>query len=79
MSAHKTLSEIREEIKAQRKDINKPYADTLITLNLQMAYDNFGEAVKNQLIDEFELEKYGWKKNSKEITRKGEFDFNKPF
>ena len=77
-TTHKTLLEIREAIKAEVEHITKPYSDTIISINLQMARDKFGEEVKNKFIDEFDLEKRGWRKNSVEIKRFGIHDFNKP-
>ena len=75
---HKSLKELREAIAEQVKclDADEPYSDTIITLNLKMANDKFGEAVKDKFIDEFNLEKYGWRKDSDEIKRYGEFDFD---
>ena len=74
----KKLIEIRDTIKSQVKLIDdKAFSDSIITLNLKMANEKFGEGVKNEFIDEFELEKYGWLKKG-EIKRYGEFDFNKP-
>jgi hypothetical protein len=75
---HKTLLEIREAIAAQVEHITKPYSDTIINLNLQMARDKFGEEIKNKFIDEFDLEKHGWRKDSEQIKRFGQYDFQKP-
>jgi len=77
----KRLTEIRETVKKQLVFIDKnehPYAEQIITLNLQMAEKEFGKPVAVTLIEEFKLEKYGWKKDSKEIRRMGKYDFDGP-
>ena len=67
---HKSLKELRDAIAEQVKCLSdgEPYSDTIISLNLKMANDKFGEAVKNKFIDEFGLEKFGWRKDSEEIN-----------
>ena len=72
----KRLTEIRETVKEQVDFIDKdehPYAEQIITLNLQMADKEFGRPVTLSLIEEFHLEKRGWKVDSKEIRRFNRF------
>ena len=75
----KTLDEVRVIIREEVSKLDeKPYADSVISVNLKFVNDYFGEEEKNNLIDEFDLEKYGWRKDSKEIKRFGKFDFDPP-
>ena len=65
------LNDIRRTIIAEIPRIEtKAYADSIITVQLEMARDLYGKKCKDQLIDEFSLEKYGWEKNTTEVRRK---------
>jgi len=71
----KTIEQIKEEIGSQLNQIDqKLFSGSIITTCLKIARDNYGEEAKNQLIDEFGLETYGWKKQIGVIKRYGEFD-----
>ena len=72
---HKTKEEIKSAIREELKCFDKPGASQIISLNLQMASNHYGQDFKDELIDEFKLEKYGWKSGDHEIKRFGEHDF----
>ncbi|GAG05295.1 unnamed protein product [marine sediment metagenome] len=66
----KRLMHLRNSIKEQVDKIDEDvYADSIISLNLRMADEKFGRMVKDNFIDEFDLEKHGWKKNSDKHNR----------
>ncbi len=44
----------------------KPYSHNIIALHLGRAAELFGNEVANDLIEEFELEQYGWSKVTEE-------------
>ena len=49
---------------------SKPYSDSIISIQLEMARDVYGKELKDSLIDEFGLEKLGWSKDSDENIRR---------
>ena len=71
----RSLDAIRKEIQKQLTLLDsKCIADLIITQNLIIANEEYGESTKNDLIEEFGLEKHGWNKDSKTIKRHSEFD-----
>ena len=64
------LASIRKTIGEEIMNLStKPYSDSIISIQLEMARDIYGKQIKNSLIDEFGLDKYGWDKDSEEIRR----------
>ena len=65
----KTIDEIKTAIKLEMAKSDQPYWDSLVSINLKRAQSEFGEEAKNDLIDEFGLEKLGWRKDDTKIKR----------
>jgi len=70
----KTVKEIKEAIRNEIQNLDdKPCSESIICLNLLMAYKYHGQDEKDKIIDEFGLDKLGWKKeltnSSDNITR----------
>ena len=63
MSATETLDDIRINIENEVEFVDvKPYSHNIISLNLRIAAEKFGDGAANELIDEFGLESLGWSK-----------------
>ena len=73
------LSDIRAKIESELENIDrKPYSDTIISIQLEEACRCFGQDVKDQLIDEFDLDKYGWSKGVLPIKRSNKYKDSEP-
>ena len=71
----KSMDEIKADIQREIVRLDQQmFSDSIITINLKIANMDYGIDAKNALIDKFGLEKLGWKKDSEEIQRYGEFD-----
>jgi len=58
------LEEAKEKIKKEIEFVDiKPYSHNIIGLVLMSVNDDYGREQANELIDEFKLEKLGWKKS----------------
>jgi len=74
-----SLDDIRAKIVSEVASIDKkPYSDAIISEQLQAARRYFGEAIKNVLIDELGLEKYGWHKEEGKIRRSDKYSDSSP-
>ena len=67
MVKKKTLQELKEIIQIERDFIGiKPYSHNIIGITLLEISQKFSRKEANKCIDEFELEKHGWKKEKSE-------------
>jgi len=58
-----SLEGMREKIEAEVDNVDhKPYSHNIISIALRMIAKSFGKAEANKAIDDFGLEKLGWKK-----------------
>jgi len=74
-----SLSDIKEKIESELESIDrKPYSDTIISIQLEAADRCFGHEVKDQLIEEFDLDKYGWQKSPHPIKRSDKYSDSEP-
>ena len=56
------LRKIKASIKSELKTIDdKLYSDSLITVKLEKVYKYLGAEAKDKMMDDCELEKYGWR------------------
>lgn len=73
------IKDIRKKILSEVASIDKkPYSDGIISIQLEEARKYFGEDVKNTLIDELGLEKYGWHKDEGKIRRSDKYSDSSP-
>lgn len=73
------IDEIKEKIELELESIDrKPYSDTIISIQLEAADRCFGHEVKDQLIEEFGLDKYGWQKSPHPIKRSDKYKDSDP-
>ena len=55
------LEELREEIKAEKRFVDKkPYSHNIINMALRIIADKFGKEEANKAVRDFGLEKLGW-------------------
>jgi hypothetical protein len=67
MVKKKTLQELKEIIRIERDFIGiKPYSHNIIGLVLLQISEEYSRKEANKCIDEFELQRYGWKKEKSE-------------
>jgi hypothetical protein len=63
MGKERTLSELRESIDDEVEFVDvKPYSHNIISLTLSIIAKQFGKEAANNAIEDYGLEKYGWKK-----------------
>lgn len=59
----KSLEEYRLSIAREYRYVDKrPYSHNIISLGLRCIAKNYGKAAANEAIDDYGLEKLGWKK-----------------
>ena len=67
MEKKRSLKELKEIIERERDFIGiKPYSHNIISLVLLQISKEYSREEANKCIDEFELEKHGWKKAKSE-------------
>lgn len=67
MAKKKTLQELKEIIEREKDYIGiKPYSHNIISLVLLQISQEYNKEEANKCIDEFELQKHGWKKEKSE-------------
>ena len=67
MAKKKTLQELKEIIEREKDFIGiKPYSHNIISLVLLQISQEYNKKEANKCIDEFELERHGWKKEKSE-------------
>lgn len=65
---NRTLEEYKEDIEKELETIDtKPYSHNLISLRLRAIDEKFGREKANEIIDELDLEIYGYQKIEEEI------------
>jgi len=67
LAKKKTLQELKEIIEREKDYIGiKPYSHNIISLVLLQISQEYSKTEANNCIDEFELERHGWKKEKSE-------------
>lgn len=67
MEKKKSLKELKEIIEREKDYIGiKPYSHNIISLVLLQISQEYNKEEANKCIDEFELQKHGWKKEKSE-------------